>query len=187
MTQEALARRITGRGVKISQEMLSRYLHRVRPTLARPDVIRAMHEILGRSPQELTAALGLHQEASARPDCASAPAPVLPETGAATRAEAAVPAAGPLPARTRWQWIMAAVLTAFLASGLTAVWTKENGYSSARSPQPWPPATSSDSPSPSSSPSSAPSAAGCRANPGTDSTILRLRLDPIPEGLSGRR
>lgn len=78
ITQEALARRITERGVRTSQEMLSRYLHRTRPTLARPDVIRVMHQVLGRAPQELQTALALHGEASAQPagNRPSAPQPV---------------------------------------------------------------------------------------------------------------
>ncbi|PWI04924.1 hypothetical protein DIZ27_42315 [Streptomyces sp. NWU339] len=65
ITQEALARRITQRGVRTSQEMLSRYLNRTRPTLVRPDLIRAMHEALGRAPEELAQALALHGKARA--------------------------------------------------------------------------------------------------------------------------
>lgn len=65
ITQEALARRITERGVRISQEMLSRYLNQSRPTTARPDVIRTMHEVLRRAPEELDAALELHARATA--------------------------------------------------------------------------------------------------------------------------
>ncbi|AJP00289.1 hypothetical protein TU94_00715 [Streptomyces cyaneogriseus subsp. noncyanogenus] len=84
ITQEALARRITERGVRTSQEMLSRYLHRTRPTLARPDVIRVMHQVLGRAPQELETALALHGEASAQPAGRrpSAPQPVTAEAAA---------------------------------------------------------------------------------------------------------
>ncbi|MEU9581382.1 hypothetical protein [Streptomyces chilikensis] len=65
-TQSSLARRLGERGVKTSQEMLSRYLHRTRPTLARPDVIRALHAVLGRGEEELEEALELH--AAARGD-----------------------------------------------------------------------------------------------------------------------
>ncbi|MET8247319.1 DUF2690 domain-containing protein [Streptomyces sp. NPDC005202] len=101
ITQEALARRITERGVKTSQEMLSRYLHRSRPVLARPDVIRTMHEVLGRSPQELTAALDLHAEASARPVAPPEPAAAEGASAAgATSGPGQVPAPAPAAART---------------------------------------------------------------------------------------
>ncbi|MFF5970790.1 DUF2690 domain-containing protein [Streptomyces sp. NPDC012769] len=80
VTQEALARRITDRGVRTSQEMLSRYLHRTRPTLARPDVVRALHAVLGRAPEELETALALHGEALAasRTPAAAPETPVTP-------------------------------------------------------------------------------------------------------------
>ncbi|WP_328940320.1 DUF2690 domain-containing protein [Streptomyces sp. NBC_00250] len=106
VTQEALARRITERGVRTSQEMLSRYLHRTRPTLARTDVIRAMHEVLGRAEEELASALALHDEASEAPGSAPAamspppspPAPAAADPAAAAQAQAPAIAAGVVPA-----------------------------------------------------------------------------------------
>ncbi|GAA4908889.1 DUF2690 domain-containing protein [Streptomyces coeruleoprunus] len=96
VTQEALARRITERGVRTSQEMLSRYLHRSRPTLARPDVIRAMHEVLGRKAEELAAALELHAAATAA--SAATAAPAAPAATVVTAAQGPEGAAAPEPA-----------------------------------------------------------------------------------------
>ncbi|MEU3553774.1 hypothetical protein [Streptomyces fragilis] len=72
-TQSSLARKLGERGVKTSQEMLSRYLHRTRPTVARRDVIRALHAVLERADAELAEALELHAAARGD-DVGSAPA-----------------------------------------------------------------------------------------------------------------
>ncbi|WP_374985210.1 DUF2690 domain-containing protein [Streptomyces fradiae] len=97
ITQEALARRVSERGARTSQEMLSRYLHRTRPTLARPDVIRAMHEVLGRTPEELAEALALHAEASAPATEPPAPAGLRPAPdGPPPGPEGREPVSGPL-------------------------------------------------------------------------------------------
>ncbi|MEQ6028005.1 DUF2690 domain-containing protein [Streptomyces salinarius] len=118
ITQESLARQITERGVKISQEMLSRYLKQSRPTLARPDVIRAMHQVLGRPPQELTAALDLHARASSptnRPQLT---------TDTAASAQGGPPVREPVNApavvgRRRWPWAAAAI--AAVVAGIVAL------------------------------------------------------------------
>ncbi|MFJ8111312.1 helix-turn-helix domain-containing protein [Streptomyces sp. NPDC096132] len=196
MTQEALARRITERGVRISQEMLSRYLHRVRPTVARPDVIRAMHEVLGRSPEELTLALGLHGEAGDRrgvgPKTVSETVPEAAAGAASgTASGSGTVAAVPGSVRARWQWIVIAVLAAVLGSVLTAALTRGEGYSSARDRQLSPAAASSPSPLPSSAPSPSPSPSPshstteCRGDH-EDGTRPQLHLDPLPGLLSGQ-
>jgi hypothetical protein len=92
-TQSSLARRLGERGVKTSQEMLSRYLHRTRPTLARQDVIRALHEVLGRRAGELTEALALHAEAKGDDGAAAGAL-----TGAGGRGTATGAGSGPGPA-----------------------------------------------------------------------------------------
>ncbi|WP_108932833.1 DUF2690 domain-containing protein [Streptomyces ardesiacus] len=118
ITQESLARQITERGVKISQEMLSRYLKQSRPTLARPDVIRTMHQVLGRPPQELTTALDLHARAASptnRPRLTTV-------TAAATQGESSArePVNAPAAARRRrWPWAAAAI--AAVVAGIVAV------------------------------------------------------------------
>lgn len=146
ITQEALARRISERGVRTSQEMLSRYLHRTRPTLVRPDVIGAMHQVLGRSPEELAEALALHAEASTpapeptapRPATVSGP-PAAPEPAAETALS--VTAGAPHPeggaARSRWKWPWVAVAAAVVvgATVLTATETlKEDEPQTRRQP-----------------------------------------------------
>ncbi|MDQ8704533.1 DUF2690 domain-containing protein [Streptomyces sp. LHD-70] len=127
ITQEALARRITERGVQISQEMLSRYLNRSRPTTARPDVIRTMHEVLRRAPEELSLALNLQAQAQAQatevteaPDITEA-ATATGEPGETAEAPPARPAP-PTPSRKKWPWIAVAAAVVG-ASGLTAFMT----------------------------------------------------------------
>ncbi|ROQ72533.1 uncharacterized protein DUF2690 [Streptomyces sp. CEV 2-1] len=167
VTQESLARQITERGVKISQEMLSRYLKQFRPALARPDVIRAMHQVLGRPPEELAAALGLHARANVRAVQPAEPSPEGPqlqqdapaatqETSSTDRAHpdadaAASPQGGapvrkpvdtPAATRKRWPWAAAAI--AAVVAGivvLTAAMTDWNDNSSAKGRPPSPTAS----------------------------------------------
>ncbi|MFJ1610734.1 DUF2690 domain-containing protein [Streptomyces sp. NPDC088253] len=98
ITQKALARQLTLRGVKISQAMLSRYLTPTDPILARVDVIRAMHEILTRKPEELAAALNLHAKAS------------QPSTTGAQPADKTTSAPVTAVARRKWPWLAVAAL-----------------------------------------------------------------------------
>nr|ATE50856.1 hypothetical protein [Actinoplanes tsinanensis] len=136
ITQEALARRITERGVRISQEMLSRYLNRSRPTTARPDVIRTMHEVLRRAPEELDVALELHARATApQTPPAEGAATSQPAGDAGTAAPKGVEptSAAPLLTRTphtprpasrkKWPWIAVVAAAVVGASGLTAFMT----------------------------------------------------------------
>ncbi|MFI8952182.1 DUF2690 domain-containing protein [Streptomyces sp. NPDC053750] len=168
VTQESLARQITERGVKISQEMLSRYLKQSRPTLARPDVIRAMHEVLGRPPEELTVALGLHARANARavlpaePPPEESPSPkdtpaaaqdtsstdrarLAPDTVASARGGAPVqePVDAPVVTRRRWPWAAAAMAAAVVAGivVLTAAMTDRDDDASAKGRPPSPTAS----------------------------------------------
>ncbi|MEU7403613.1 DUF2690 domain-containing protein [Streptomyces sp. NPDC044948] len=167
VTQESLARQITERDVQISQEMLSRYLKQSRPALARPDVIRAMHQVLGRPPQDLTVALGLHARANTRvvlpvepspqgpPSQQDAPAaaqdtpsadraPLATDTAAFDRGEAPVqePVDAPAVTRRRWPWAAAAIAVAVaVIVVLTAAMTDRDDDSSAKGPSPSPTAS----------------------------------------------
>ncbi|UUU31847.1 DUF2690 domain-containing protein [Streptomyces sp. CA-210063] len=178
ITQQALARRLTERDVRISQEMLSRYLHRTTPRLARPDVIRTMHELLGRAPEELTKALALH--AAARTGESPVPGPRSVHT--------------PTVRTKRWPWIAVAALTAAVAAGLTAAWTLGSEEDPGSGEQPTASALSS---SPSPSPSRAltkcrgescygidPQHSTCREDAatyyrgGTEGMVVELRFSP---------
>ncbi|MDA4888433.1 DUF2690 domain-containing protein [Streptomyces sp. MS2A] len=158
ITQESLARQITERGVKISQEMLSRYLKQSRPTLARPDVIRAMHQVLGRPPQELTAALDLHARASSPTN-----GPQL-TTDTAASAQGGPPVREPVNApavvgRRRWPWAAAAI--AAVVAGivaLTAAMTDRDDDTSAKN---GPGSPTASSPFFAGSPSPTPSTVKC--------------------------
>lgn len=153
LTQESLARQITERGVKISQEMLSRYLKQSGPALARPDVIRAMHQVLGRPPEELNAALGLHARANTRavppadlPLKGALPPKAAPATSSTDRprtasAQGGTLAQGPVNAtvempavkRSRWPWAAAAFAAIVVGTVvLTAAMTDRDDDTSAK-------------------------------------------------------
>ncbi|MFM9368571.1 DUF2690 domain-containing protein [Streptomyces sp. Da 82-17] len=141
ITQEALARRITERGVRISQEMLSRYLNRTRPTTARPDVIRTMHEVLRRAPQELDAALELQERAAG----AAAGVPVADDAPESAETAAGEDSPIPAPTRKKWPWIAVAAAALVGVTGFTAFMTLGGGDERQASP-PGPRATPSATP-----------------------------------------
>ncbi|MFF3378468.1 peptidoglycan-binding protein [Streptomyces sp. NPDC002680] len=119
--QKALARRLTDRGVKTSQEMISRYMSLDRPTVARLDVIHAMHELLGRSPDELARALDLHAKATA--PLPPPPLPPLPATPQSRRAAV---------------WPVAVLVFTILATG-GGVWWATSASGTGPNPEPDPP------------------------------------------------
>ncbi|MGW5001227.1 DUF2690 domain-containing protein [Streptomyces hydrogenans] len=62
--QDALVAQLKLRGIELTQATLSRYLDPSKPQIAREDVVRELHAIFGRPPEELPVALGMWERAT---------------------------------------------------------------------------------------------------------------------------
>ncbi|MFJ3615644.1 DUF2690 domain-containing protein [Streptomyces hydrogenans] len=62
--QDALVAQLKLRGIELTQATLSRYLDPSKPQIAREDVVRELHAIFGRPPEELPVALDLWERAT---------------------------------------------------------------------------------------------------------------------------
>ncbi|MFD7861502.1 DUF2690 domain-containing protein [Streptomyces sp. NPDC059783] len=128
--QGSVVTQLKARGIETTQPTLSRYLDPATPQIARQEVVRALHTIFARPPEELPAALALWERATSERE-ADNRLRTTPRTGSAPSAgtTAAAPAAGeeraagPGPRGMRYALVAAAVLLA--AAGtlwLTTPW-----------------------------------------------------------------
>lgn len=109
LKQDSVVGKLKAHGIEITQATLSRYLDPGKPSIAREEVIRALHTIFRRPPEDLPLALGLWERATT-------------ERTARNRTRAtppADPAPGPQrPSRRRHYGLAAAVLVLLGAGAL---------------------------------------------------------------------
>ncbi|MFF8617141.1 DUF2690 domain-containing protein [Streptomyces sp. NPDC015350] len=140
--QGSVVTQLKARGIETTQPTLSRYLDPATPQIARQEVVRALHAIFARPPEELPAALALWERATSEREADNrlriGPAPSACTTAAAPAAGEGR-AAGPGPRGVRYALVAAAVL--LIAAGtlwLTTPWesthTFDDGVSATAQP-----------------------------------------------------
>ncbi|WP_406283986.1 DUF2690 domain-containing protein [Streptomyces sp. NBC_00209] len=115
LKQDSVVGKLRSHGIEITQATLSRYLDPAKPSIAREEVVRALHAIFQRPPEDLALALGLWARATTERTARNR----TPETPPAEPGPALAPPLAPgRPARGRRHGLAAAALVLLGAGAL---------------------------------------------------------------------